>query len=336
MSEKTEQPTPKRLQKAKRDGDNPVSGALGQALVFVAVLAVAPAAIAALVSESTTWLVRILAGAAIEPEVAAWQVLALSLPLVATGALVALATGAVQTGGSVSAKRLAPDFSRVDPIKGLKNILTAQRLFGLVRALITALVLGWLTWRALKAALPGLAGSVGEVQLAAQSAAQTGRQLAWLAACVGLALAGIDVLLTRHSWLKRLRMTKDEVKREHKESEGDPEIKAARRRAHEEALRGTALNAVRNATVVVVNPTHIAVALRYEGDEQDAPEVLASGRGELAKLMVDAARAYGVPVVQDIPVARALVELEVGDQIPEDLYEAVAEILREVYEAAVE
>jgi len=336
VSEKTEEPTPRRLHKAKRDGDNPVSAALNQGLVFVAVLAVAPAAIAALASESASWLARILTGATIEAEVAAFQVLALSLPLVATGALAALASGAVQTGGSISAKRLAPDLSRLDPFKGLQNILTAQRLFGLIRALVTALLLAWLTWRALKAALPQLAGSVGEVQLAAQAAAETGRQLAWIAACVGLGLAGLDVLLTRRSWLKRLRMSKDEVKREHKESEGDPEIKAARRRAHEEALRGTALNAVRNATVVVVNPTHIAVALRYEGDEQDAPEVLATGQGELAKLMVDAARAYGVPVVQDIPVARALVELEVGDQIPEDLYEAVAEILREVYDEAVD
>ena len=83
--------------------------------------------------------------------------------------------------------------------------------------------------------------------------------------------------------------------------------------------------------MVVVNPTHVAVALRYEDEEHDAPEVVASGRGEMAKLMIDAARAYGVPVVRDIPVARALVELEVGEQIPEELFEAVAEILKEVY-----
>jgi FlhB-like protein len=131
-------------------------------------------------------------------------------------------------------------------------------------------------------------------------------------------------------------MSKDEIKREHRESEGDPEIKAARRRAHQEMLAGATLNAVKNATVLVVNPTHLANALRYRDDEDDAPEVIAQGRGELAQKMIDAARAWGIPVVRDVPLARALSDLEVGDQIPEALYEAVAEVLREIYEQAPE
>ncbi|MCA9629242.1 MAG: EscU/YscU/HrcU family type III secretion system export apparatus switch protein [Myxococcales bacterium] len=331
MSEKTEDPTPRRLKKARQDGDSPVSAALGQAAVFCAVLAIAPGALARLLNESSQTLIAVLNGASPEPEVAAWQVLALSLPLVATGALAAVAVGAVQTGGLITPKRLAPDLSRLNPLSGLKNVFNTQRLFSLTRALITALVLGWLTVRELKAELPSLAATIGEAPRAAAVAGDLSRHLAWIAAGVGLALAGVDILITRRAWMKRLRMTKDEVKREHKESEGDPEIKAARRRAHAEALRGDALNAVRKATVVVVNPTHVAVALRYEDEEHDAPEVVASGRGEMAKLMIDAARAYGVPVVRDIPVARALVELEVGEQIPEELFEAVAEILKEVY-----
>lgn len=90
--------------------------------------------------------------------------------------------------------------------------------------------------------------------------------------------------------------------------------------------------AVKDATVLIVNPTHLATALRYREDEEDeAPRLLAQGQGDLAQRMIDAARAYGVPVVRDIPVARALAELEVGDEIPEQLYEAVAEILREAW-----
>jgi flagellar biosynthesis protein FlhB len=129
-------------------------------------------------------------------------------------------------------------------------------------------------------------------------------------------------------------MSKSEVKREHKESEGDPQLKAARERAHHEMLAAATIANVQKASVVIVNPVHIACALRYEEEEGDeAPVIVASGHGDLAARIVAAARAYNVPVLQDIPLARALVELEVGTAIPEALYEAVAEILREAWEA---
>ncbi len=332
MSEKTEEPTPRRLRRAQQDGDNPVSSVVTQSLVFVTVLAVAPGALAALSLESARWLTRVLEGAPVEAEVVAWQVLILSAPLIAVGALTAFVVGITQTGGSFAFKRTLPDFTRLNPVSSLKNVVSLQRLFGLVRALFTASLLGWLTFNALRSELPSFAASVGSLDGAALLASSLARKLAWLAAGVGLALSAIDLFITRFMWRRRLRMSKDEVKREHKESEGDPEIKAARRRAHEEALRGSTVNAVRTATVVVVNPTHLAVALRYEDEEHDAPEVVASGRGELAQLMVEAARAYNVPVVQDIPLARALIELEVGEEIPEALYEAVAAVLKEVWQ----
>jgi type III secretion protein U len=147
--------------------------------------------------------------------------------------------------------------------------------------------------------------------------------------------------VVRTAWMRRLRMSKDEVRREHKDSEGDPMLKQARERAYHDMLAQATIAAVRTATVVVVNPTHLACALRYrqgeEGDEgegpDDAPVVVASGAGELAQQILQAAQQWGIPVVRDVPLARALVELQVGDVIPEALYEAVAEILREVWEA---
>jgi type III secretion protein U len=134
-------------------------------------------------------------------------------------------------------------------------------------------------------------------------------------------------------------MTKAEIKREQKESDGDPELKAARDRAHHELLAAATLANVRKATVVIVNPTHIACALRYETGEDaehadDAPVLVASGHGELAQRIVQAAHDYGVPVLRDVPLARALVELEIGEPIPEALYEAVAEILRAAWESS--
>jgi len=130
-------------------------------------------------------------------------------------------------------------------------------------------------------------------------------------------------------------MSKEEIKQEIKEGEGDPQLKAARERAHQEMLLSHAVADVKRATVVVVNPTHLACALRYDETSGDqAPVVLAKGEGDLAERIVRAAHDYGVPVLRDVPLARALVELELGDAIPEALYEAVAEILRELADYA--
>jgi flagellar biosynthesis protein FlhB len=157
------------------------------------------------------------------------------------------------------------------------------------------------------------------------------KQMARDATVVGLFLAVFDVVVVRRALRTRLRMTKGEVKREHRESEGDPQWKSARQRAHQEMLAAATVNAVRDATVVIVNPEHLATALRYLHGEDEAPTVLATGDGDLARRIREAAHAYGIPVVRDIPVARALAELQVGDTIPEALYEAVAAILDEVW-----
>jgi flagellar biosynthesis protein FlhB len=172
--------------------------------------------------------------------------------------------------------------------------------------------------------------SVGRSEATATLAWLLARRLLWGAAVVSLVLGAADYFFVRRAWRERHRMSKDEVKREHRESEGDPEIKAARRRAHQEALAGSMIAAVKNATVLIVNPTHLATALRYQEDEDEAPVVLAHGEGDLARRLIEAAHQYGVPVVRDVPIAHALKELTLGEQIPEALYEAVAEVLREL------
>src|SRR6185369_9420013 len=154
-----------------------------------------------------------------------------------------------------------------------------------------------------------------------------GKKLGVLVALVGIGLGLVDLVIAHRAWRSRLRMTKDEIRREYREAEGDPEIRARRKRAHQEALAGSIVNAVREATVVIVNPTHLASALRYDQERDEAPKVVAQGEGELARAIVQAAHAYGIPCIQDVPIARALRELELGDEIPEALYEAVAEIL---------
>jgi type III secretion protein U len=207
------------------------------------------------------------------------------------------------------------------------------RLFAVARSFIAGGAVALLAWQELRGAIIDLTHLAGRIEDVGVVAGRIAGSLAWKAALVGLGLGALDLLVTRRAWLRRLRMTKEEVKREHKESECDPQVKAARDRAYQELLAQAAVGNLRQASVVVVNPTHIACALRYaeaEGDE--APVVVASGEGELAARIVKAAHDYGVPVVRDVPLARALVELSVGDSIPEALYEAVAEILREVME----
>lgn len=336
MSEKTEAPTPQRLRRARAQGDVPVSAALGPAIAFVVALAVAPGALAALAARAAARLTGVLAGGPPPGTVPAWvigDVLALTVPVLLATAAAGTAAGLVQTGGVVTLHKVAPDLTRIDPLTGVKNLVSGPRLLSLVRALIGALLVSWLATRALLTHGADLAHSVGNPSAVAALAGALAGQVAWLAALVGLALGAVDLLVTRYTWWRRLRMSPDEVKREHKESEGDPELKAARQRAHQEVLTGATLAAVRQATVVVVNPTHLASALRYDEAEDDAPRVLAQGRGELARRIIDEARAHGVPVVRDVPVAHALADLAEGERIPEALYEAVATILRELWEA---
>lgn len=300
--------------------------------MFVVVLALLPSALRSTVAVARGLIERAVAENApgfSAPTLIA-TVMALSLPLVAAGALTAAALGAVQTGGVFSFKKLAPDLARLNPIQGLQNLFRMDRCVALVRALVTTLLIGWLALRLMLSEAESLGNSVGQLERGARAGLSLAHTLAWVAALVGLAFSAIDLAVVRHVWLRRLRMSKDEIKREHRQAEGDPELKAARQRAHREALTGSMLNAVKHATVVIVNPTHLATALRYDESEDAAPKVVSQGAGDLARKIIEAAHAYGVPVVRDVPVARALAELELGDEIPEALYQAVAEVLHEV------
>jgi type III secretion protein U len=334
MSDKTEQPTPRRLRKAREQGDSPVSGAFVASVAFLLPLVLLPAVAAATASRATE-LVR---SAASGDDVfllarhLAFDVAVLSIPIALAAALGARAAGLVQTQGHVSTARLAMRFDRLHPAEGVKSLFRLERWFAVVRALVAALLVAAFAFWLFQKHAGALAATTGNDLAIAPVALALGNKLAWASALVGLALGAVDLGVTFRAWRERHKMSRDEVRRERREAEGDPQVKAQRRRAHQEALTGSILGAVKDATVVVVNPTHLASALRYREDEDEAPRVVAQGKGELARRIVAAARAYGVPCVRDVPVAHALAELETGDEIPEVLYEAVAEILRELAE----
>ncbi len=340
MSDKSEEPTPKKIRNAQEEGNSPLSTFASQSVAFLAAVALAPAAVTALASRAGADLRGAIAHAGDRsPDVAfdgsslASSVLLLSAPVLAAAAVSGAVISVIQTGGVIATKKLAPNLGKLNPIEGAKQLLSMQRLIAVLRSAIFSAAVAYFVHGPLRDTATSLARVAGRLEAAVPLAATLALGVSTKAALFGLMLAVLDIVVTRRSWRKKLMMSKDEVKREHKESEGDPQQKAARERAHQEMLSSATVGNVKNASVIIVNPVHIACALKYEETEgDDAPTLVASGHGDLARRIVEAAHHYGVPVLRDIPLARALVELEIGDEIPEALYEAVAEILREAWE----
>jgi type III secretion protein U len=340
VSDKTEEATPRRLRKAREEGDSGASTYAAQALAFIVAVALVPTAVGALAARASDDLKAAIAQAAtggasqavrLDGVALGTTVVSLAFPVLVAAGIAGAVAQLAQTGGVIAGRRLAPRLERLNPFEGIRGLFSTPRVFAIVRALFAGVVVALLAWRGLADHVVDLARLGGRPGWTSPLVAQVAGALAWRAALVGLALGVLDVVVTRGAWLRRLRMSKDEVRREHRDAEGDPQQKAARERAYHELLAQATVANVRTASVVVVNPTHLACALRYderEGDE--APVVVASGEGELARRIVRAAEEWGVPVVRDVPLARALVELQVGEVIPEALYEAVAEVLREI------
>ncbi|HXN33230.1 MAG TPA: EscU/YscU/HrcU family type III secretion system export apparatus switch protein, partial [Polyangiaceae bacterium] len=312
MTDKTEAPTPRRLRKAREEGDSGVSANAAQAVAFVVVVALVPQAARALASRASADLRAALAYAAVphaasrfDPTELATTVASLTFPVLLAAGIAGAVAHAVQTGGIVASKKLTPKLERLDPIAGLKGLFSATRLFAVARAMVASAVVCFLAYGALSDHVVSLAHLVGRPRWIGAVLAEVAGGLAWRAALVGLAIGALDLAVTRHAWTRKLRMSKDEVRREHRDAEGDPQLKAARERAYHELRSQATIANVREASVVVVNPTHLACALRYDerrGD--DAPVVVAAGEGAIAAQIAREALAHGIPVVRDAPLAR--------------------------------
>ncbi len=335
--ERTEPPTPRRLQEARRRGEVARSADLTSAGVLLAgglgALALAPGAARALRTLAAVLLADRAPSLAGALTLALEAALRVAGPPVALLAAVGVAVSLAQTGPVVATEALRPDPARLHPAKGVRRLLGFQRLgivpktaaaLGVVALVVRATCrprLGWLL------ALPRLgvpAAAALLLHLAATVVAASGGAL--------VALGIVDLALARRRHLRQLRMTRQEVREEHKREEGDPAHKAERRRAHRAALAGP-VRPLRQAAVVVVNPTHVAVALHFD-DDLDAPVVGDRGTGATAAGIRARARRLCIPLVRDVPLARALVALDPGAEVPEALYAAVAAVLTAVHHAA--
>ncbi len=342
--EKTEQPTEKKLRESREKGEVPRSRDLSGALVVLA-------GVAALLNSGQSALEHArrifalclgysrdalftdaLAGSALHA--AMHEALGLFAPVAIATLLAALAGPLLLGGLNFSTEALQPKFERLDPIKGLGKIFALRGLVELGKALLKLLFIGGVLALVLQH-WQGELQATGRGSVAAgiaQSIGLLGRAALWFGSILAL-IGAIDALYQKFDHAKNLRMTKQEIKDEMKESEGNPEMKGRIRQVQQAQARRRMMEDLPNADVLVVNPTHFAVALRYDDGRMGAPRVIAKGVDVLAAQIRLVAASHRIPVVEAPPLARALyATTELGREIPASLFVAVAQVLAWVYQ----
>jgi len=337
-SDQTQLPTAKRLRDARKEGEVAKSRELTStvlALIWLALMWVLLPWMASRLVALFEALFRAIADpVSLSPQalagVALQTLLWLTLPLLAVAVLIGLVVEFLQAGPLFVPARVKPKLSHVDPVEGVSRMFTMENLVELLKSLFkTAALIGILFWvlaRLLGQYLKLPYGSASDLASAMWAGIRwTG---IWVI-CVFAFISVLDLVYQRKLFIKNLMMSRRDIRQEAKESEGDPMIKGKRRQLQQEWAQQNTLAAVRQASVVVTNPTHIAVALRYAPGETDLPVVLAKGEDYDAELIREAAREAGVPIMENVQLARGLNEkLGVDDYITPEFFDAVAEVLR--------
>lgn len=246
--------------------------------------------------------------------------------------IVAALAGLAHIGPLFTLHPLKPNLQRINPLKNATQIFGKKALFEGLKNIIKLVGMGYVGFKALIDQLPLILSTIGqEPETILTVVAQCLANIIMQIGIVMVLFAALDIFYQRYVYRKQLRMTRTEIQREQKENEGDPHHKAERQRVHREIVEHQMLEAVIHADCVIINPDHLAVAIRYEASNMNAPKVIARGQRLLAAKIREIARQRGIPIIRNVPLARALVELELDQEIPSELYEAVAEVLRFVY-----
>ena len=336
--EKTEQPTAKRLREAREKGEVAKSQEVPSAATVLAVTCWFLFAVESIYAD-----LRALAGTALSMgwgyfEGALGELCALSVavglkiiaPLTAVIIVASLASSLAQVGVLFSVKAALPKIENLSSAKWFKKPFSRSNAVDLLKNIIKVTVLSVVVWKVLTDHWGELFGiPEGTAEDLARIIGSTMRDLFLYSAASFAALAALDYAYQRLKFTKDHMMTKDEVKREYKDMEGDPLIKSRRRQLHMEMASQSAVGRVKGAKVLITNPDHIAVALDYDAEKDPLPRVVARGEGELARRMIKEARENNVPIMRDVTLARDLYANSVADQyIPRDLVEAAAVVLR--------
>ncbi len=343
FQERTEQATPRRRDKAREKGQvaksMELNGAVMICLGFTTLFMLGPQMVgqvedlmrntfgnAATIAVSDPSYYSIFSGQVI-------GFLKIVLPLLLAMAVIGFGVNVAQVGFKITPKAMEPKFEKLDVIKGLKNKFSMKSLVQLVRDPLKLLAVAVVGYFAIRGEFDSFFG------LPDMSVSQLGATLGLLVLQVALkigaamlVIAAIDFAYQRYEFNKSIKMSKQEVKDEYKDTEGNPQIKARVRQIQREMSRRRMMDAVPTADVVVTNPTHIAVALKYAPDEMDAPTVIAKGKELVAQKIKEIAREHDIPIIEDKPLARSLFKMcDIGDLVPASLYKAVAEILAHIY-----
>jgi flagellar biosynthetic protein FlhB len=332
--ERTEKPTPKKVKESRKEGQVPRTQELGAWSSMLAVAVLLRWLVGHGAESVQELMVRVTAAAADPTEADALAmlgeggrlILVITVTLGAGILVIGVLSGAAQGGVHLATKMLKPKWSRLNPLKGVQRMFGPHALWEGAKVLLKSSVVAFFVWRGVQALLPLLGGLV-PLRVALDTVAQEATGLMRDVALAGLVAAAADYAIQRRKVGKQIRMTKKEVRDEHKQSEGDPLVRSALRSRQLAAARNRMMADVPNADVVLVNPVHVAVALRYDA-ERGAPRVVAKGAGAVAARIRELAEDSRVPLVEDVPLARALhASCDVGQEIPAQLYEAVAQVL---------
>nr|WP_249221039.1 flagellar biosynthesis protein FlhB [Serratia rubidaea] len=342
--EKSEAPTPHRLEKARKEGQIPRSRELTSMLMLIAGLTCLWLGGSNMARELSQMLAgglhfdhgmvnndrQMLRQLGTLLRQAVWAL----LPVLAGLVLVALTAPMLLGGLLFSAKSLKFDLKRLNPLSGLKRIFSSQVLAELLKGVLKALLVGWVTGLYLWHNWAAMLHLVTQQPLDAMGNALQMVVFCGLLVVLGLVpMVAFDVFYQLWSHFKKLKMTKQDIRDEFKEQEGDPHVKGRIRQQQRAAARRRMMADVPKADVIVTNPTHYAVALQYNDKKMSAPKVLAKGAGDIALRIRELAGEHRIPLLEAPPLARALYRhSEIGQHIPTTLYAAVAEVLAWVYQ----
>lgn len=336
-ADKTELPTPKRIRDARKEGNVSKSKDLTSTVLVLGwllggwmLLDFMGKRIVELFDQSMRAIQLPFRQALLETAAVAFETLLwLSLPLLGLAVFLGLVVEFLQVGPVATMKKLTPQLDKLNPVEGVKKMFSLDNLVELIKSVLKCVAMLGIGWLVIKSMLPDLLVLPYGQPKAMGGAIWHGLlRIGLWTIVVFFFVSALDVWYQKFSYTKQLRMSRRDIKQEVKENEGDPYVKSRRRQLHQEWAQQNMLSAVRGSNVVVTNPTHIAVALQYEMGETDLPVVVAKGEGAMAEAIKKAAEEAGVPIMQNIPLARGLHEkTELDDYIDGEFFDAVAEVL---------
>lgn len=342
--EKTEEATPRRRQKAREEGRVPKSNELGSAIVLLSAFVLFKVYFSVIFDDVQLYVGKSLSTVYLHQDLTVdlfsklfsdtLLVLAkVCLPIMAACLLAGLVANYAQVGILFTTKPLELKFNQLNPIQGIKRMFSTRSLVELLKSIAKLLIIGWVAYTSIKSELPVFATMFNmPIRESLPFMGNLMVSVGIKVASILLILAFADYAYQRYDYSKSLRMSKQEIKEEHKNIEGDPHIKGKIKQKQRQIAMQRMMQDVPKADVVITNPTHFAIAIRYDGQLMPAPIVVAKGVDHVAQKIKEIAKEHNVPTVENRPLAQALYKAcDIGAVIPQDMFQAVAEVLAFVY-----